>query len=239
MVSCIVQTIAVILGNVATVLTFAIYGMPQWRVAIIAESNSYGMRIDGHWLGRWDGLWMTCSRQNNLPKSCQPYSQTVGSMTPDMKVSRILMSFAVIVAFMGCVTSLIGMLFSKFCTIGERSRSCCLLLAGFNFIMAGILVLAPSTLIAFNIMKNVCFSDCQIVQREEIGEAIMLAWPTVMLFFIGGSIFCWYHPCRCSKERCIHPSEDIQPTICQKKKDLTEELRVLKTNQEQNQDIII
>ncbi|XP_073526925.1 claudin-8-like [Phyllobates terribilis] len=239
MVSCIVQTIAVILGNVGTLLTFAIYGMPHWRVAIIAESNSYGKRIDGRWLGRWDGLWMTCVTQNNLPQSCQPYSQALGSITPDLKVSRILMSFAVIVAFMGCVTSLIGMLFSKFCTISERSRSCCLLLAGINFIIAGILILTPSTLIAFNIMKNVCFSDCKIVQHEEIGEAIMLAWPTVLLFFIGGSIFCWFHPCRCSRERCIYPSEDIQPSIYQKKKDLAEELHVLKAIQEQSEDIII
>ncbi|KAM4045281.1 claudin-8-like [Anomaloglossus baeobatrachus] len=233
MVSCIVQTIAVILGNVATILTFVVYGLPYWRVAIIAESSSYGRRIDGHWLGRWDGLWMTCSRQNNLPMSCQPYSNIVGSMTPDIKVSRILMSFAVMAAILGSVNSLIGMLFSNFCTISERSRSCCLLLAGINFIMAGILVLAPSLLIAFNIMKNVCFSECKIIQREEIGEAVMLAWPTVMLFFIGGSIFCWYHPCRCSGERCLCPSEDIQPDMCQEKNHLTEELHVLKPIQEE------
>lgn len=238
MVSCIIQTIAVMLGCAATLLTCAIFGMPHWRLAVIAETNSYGKRIDGRWIGRWDGLWMTCVRESNRLMTCEPYSQTL-SMTPDLKVSRILMTFAMLTAFAGCACSLIGMLFDKCFTENKRNRRCFLLLAGMCFIMAGILVLAPVTMIAINIKREVCFSNCHSGQQQEIGEAILLAWPTVMLYLIGGAIFCWYHPCICTDQKCICPCEDSKPALYQEENHLAQELQVFNPNRRQNQDIVI
>ncbi|CAN2387604.1 hypothetical protein PRIEUP_LOCUS11923 [Pristimantis euphronides] len=238
MVSCMVQSIAVMMGCAATLLTCAIIAMPQWRMSIIVESNSYGKRIDGHWIGRWDGLWVTCVRPSSSPMSCEPYSQTF-SMTSDLKVTRVLISFALLVAVSGCGCSFLGMLFDKCCKMNKKNRRCFLLLAGLSFILAGFLILAPVVFIAINIARGVCFSNCKNVQQQQIGEAIMLAWPTVMMFFIGGSIFCWYHPCLCSEKRCICPSDDSQPDGYEVESHCAQELQVLKPNRRQNQDIVI
>ncbi|XP_066457604.1 claudin-8-like [Eleutherodactylus coqui] len=235
---CIVRTIGVLLGNGATLMTLAIFAMPYWRLAIIIETNSYGKRLDGHWIGRWDGLWMTCVRHGRQPISCEFYSHSI-SMTPDLKAARMLMAFALMVAVSGCVCSFIGMLFNKCFAKNKRNRRCFFLLAGMSFFMAGILVLAPVIWVIINIMKEVCVSNCTNVQQQQIGECIMLAWPTVMFFFIGGSIFCWYHPCICSKKGCTCLTEDDQPDDYEGENRFAQELQVLKPNRRQNQDIVI
>ncbi|XP_069801027.1 claudin-8-like [Dendropsophus ebraccatus] len=203
------------------------------------ETNSFGRRLDGQWIGRWDGLWVTCVRESRNPMSCQSYSQTI-LMSPDLKISRILMSFAILAAIGGCACSLIGMLLDKFCLTNKKNQRCFLLLGGVSFIMAGILVLIPAVFTAISTLRDICYSNCKNVQHQEIGEAIMLAWPTVMLFLIGGAIFSWYHPCVCSNKRCLCPSEEIHHGVCQEDNDLAQELQVFRQNRRQNhQDIVI
>ncbi|XP_018412945.1 PREDICTED: claudin-8-like [Nanorana parkeri] len=240
MVHCIVQSIAMILGGIAMILTFAVCGMPHWRVSIVAESNSYGRRLDGHWISRWDGLWVTCVRQSGSSMSCQSYSAS-NSLTPDLKISKALMSFAVLAAITGFLNGLIGMLFNKCCKKNTGSQRCLLLFAGISYIIAGILVLMPVTLVAVNVMRAVCFSYCKIVQQQEIGEAVMLGWPTALLFLIGGSIFCWYHPCQCRNGSCVHISDECQlhPHPCPEEKPLARELRVFRLHSRKNEDIRI
>ncbi|XP_075449414.1 claudin-8-like [Ascaphus truei] len=203
MANCIVQVIGMLLGSIAMILTVAVCAMPHWKVAIIVESNAYGKRIDGHWISRWDGLWMTCVKQSNNPLSCQYYSSSL-SMTPDIKASRVLMSFAVLVAVFAFINALIGMLFDTCCRENNPRRDCLFLTAGISYILAGILVFIPVTWTASNIMREVCYSLCKTVQQQEIGEAILIGWPAVLLFFIGGSIFCWYNPCIDTHTNNIH-----------------------------------
>ncbi|KAM5182164.1 claudin-8-like [Mantella aurantiaca] len=239
MVKCIVQSIGMILGGTAMILTFAVCLMPHWRVSILAESNGYGKRLDGHWISRWDGLWATCVRQSNNPMSCQPYSAS-NSLTPDLKISKVLMCFAVLAAVAGFFSGLTGMLLNKCLNKKTGNHRCLLLLSGISYIFAGILILMPVTLVAINVMRAVCFSSCKSIQEQEIGEAVMLGWPTALLFFIGGSIFCWYHPCQCRNGRCVHPSDECepQPHLCPEEKPLARELQVFKIHC-RNEDIRI
>ncbi|XP_073474159.1 claudin-8-like [Aquarana catesbeiana] len=240
MIPCIVQSIGMILGGIAMILTIAICWIPHWRVSIVVESDGYGTRLDGHWISRWDGLWVTCVRQSNHPMFCQSYSAS-NALTPDLKLSRVLMAFAVLAAVTGFFNGLIGMLLNKSCRKNLDIRRCLLLLTGISYIIAGILVLIPVTLVAVNVIKAVCFSYCKSVQQQEIGEAVMLGWPTALLFFIGGSIFCWYYPSQCRNGRCVYPSEECQsqPHPCPEEKPLATELRIFKNHCRKNEELRI
>lgn len=209
------------------VLTIAVCAMPSWKVFIVGETNDYGKRIDGHWISRWDGPWMTCVRQSNHPMTCKHYSESL-SITPDLKASRILMSLAVLMVIFAFINSLIGMLFNLYFKQDRWNRNCIMLTSGISYILAGILVFIPVTWTAYNIMRRVCFASCQTIQQQEIGEAILLGWPTVVMLLVGGSIFCWYHPCICRKgnDACVarssRPNHDLGP----EESPLREELRV-------------
>ncbi|KAM9320375.1 claudin-8-like [Gastrophryne carolinensis] len=236
MVHSIVQSIGMILGGTAMLLTFAVCGMPHWRVSIVAESTEYGKRVDGLWISRWDGLWLTCVRQSGLPMSCHSYSAPM-SLTPDLKLARVLMSFAVMTSIFGFLSGLFGMLFNCFFEKNPRTRRCLLLIAGISYIIAGFLVLLPVTIVAYNILKEVCFSYCKSVQQQEIGEAVMLGWPTVLMFFIGGAIFCWYHSSVCTERGCgclfkeSHSKPDPEP--------YSEELQVFQITSIKRDDLTI
>ncbi|XP_053561153.1 claudin-8-like [Bombina bombina] len=227
--SCIVQIIGMILNGVATVLAIAVCAMPHWKVSIVMENGSHGRRIDGHWISRWDGLWMTCVKQSNNPLSCQYYSQSL-SMTPDLKGARVLMSFAVLFAVFAFINALTGILFNQCCRRNRWNQSCLLLTAGISFILAGILILVSVTWTASNVWKDVCFSSCKSVQQQELGEAIFLGWPTVLLFFMGGSIFCWYNPCVCRKKRVNHRIVVSRTELCNEESLMGRELRTYRQN---------
>ncbi|KAM4702258.1 claudin-8-like [Discoglossus pictus] len=219
--SCVVQVIGIILGSVATILSIAVCAMPHWKVSILMESNAYGKRIDGGWISRWDGLWLTCVRQTNSPTSCQPYTTSI-SITPDLKAARVLISFAVLFSIFGFINVLTSIFYNSCCRKNRWNQNCLLLTAGISFFLSGTLILISVTWTASNIMREVCFSSCKSVQQQEIGEAIFLGWPTVLLFYLSGSIFCWYHPCMC-RQRAPVPEPDS--VVCNEEDACGRELR--------------
>ncbi|XP_063314132.1 claudin-8-like [Pelobates fuscus] len=223
----IVQGIGMILGSIGVVLTVAVCAMPSWKVSIVAEGTGYGNRIDGQWISRWDGLWETCVRQTNSPISCYSNSESL-SLTPDLKASRILMSLAVLIVLFAFLNSLIGIFFNKCCRKDRRNQNCLMLIAGISYILAGIFVLIPVTWTAANILRDVCFTTCKSIRQQEIGEAIMLGWPTVLFLFIGGSILCWYHACVCRERKDTYTSRSTRSENehCPEEDLLGEELQV-------------
>ncbi|XP_068122489.1 claudin-8-like [Hyperolius riggenbachi] len=244
MVPCVVQSIGMILGVTGMFLTFAVCLMPQWRVSAIAEGTSYGKRIDGQWISRMDGLWVTCVKQSHAPMSCNPYSTSL-SLTPDLKAAKILMTFAVLAVVGGVFLGIFGLLFNK-CFANNKSnaenRNCLILLSGITYILTGLLILAPVTIVAINIWRNVCFSTCKNVQQQEIGEAVMLGWPTALLLFIAGSIFCWYHPSKCTIQGGASSSVECEPIpvprSCPEERPLARDLRMFQSNRRNNEDLV-
>ncbi|XP_030060996.1 claudin-8 [Microcaecilia unicolor] len=193
MASNIVQIIGLILGGIGMILSNIVTGMPQWRVSVIADGNIMGSekRVEEHWITRWEGLWSTCVKQNNVLIQCSSYN-SLGSLTPDLKAGRVFMSFAVGLTVLACVAALVGMLYNQCCK--SYGKNCLLLTAGVTYILAALLVLIPLTWTASNIMQEVYGPLCKGALRVETGEAIFLGWPTVLFLFISGAIFCWFNP---------------------------------------------
>ncbi|KAM4795621.1 claudin-8-like [Rhinophrynus dorsalis] len=200
MVYFIVQILGLVLGAIGMILTMIVTSMSQWRVSYMIEGNAMDCdkRIDGQWLSRWDGLWVTCVLKSENSMQCNNYDSLV-SITTDLKAGRVLMSFSVVLSVIAFIMAVIGLLCTRCCRGAEGSRYCLLLTAGIGFILAGILVLIPISWTTANIIKAINNPICKTIQRQDIGEAILLGWPTLLFLLIAGIIFCWYYP---RLERC-------------------------------------
>ncbi|XP_053561956.1 claudin-8-like [Bombina bombina] len=200
MVFIIVQILAIILGAIGTLLTIVVTSMSQWRVSYMVEGNALNCdkRIDGQWLSRWDGLWVTCITKNQNNMHCSSYDSLV-SITTDLKAGRVLMSFAVVISIIALIIAIVALVCIRCCRGVEAGRFCMLLTAGIGFILAAILVLIPVSWVTSNIIKEINNPMCKTIQRQEIGEAIFLGWPTVFFLLIAGIILCWCFP---RFERC-------------------------------------
>ncbi|XP_018412956.1 PREDICTED: claudin-8-like [Nanorana parkeri] len=192
----IVQLIGLILGLIGTILTIIVTAMTQWRVSYMVEGNAVNCdkRIDGQWLSRWDGLWLTCITKNQNSMECKQYESLV-IITTDLKAGRVLMSFAVVIAIIAFIIAIVALICVRWCRRARDGRYCLLLTAGVGFILAGILVLIPIVWTTSNIIREINNPVCKTMQRLEIGEAIFLGWPTMLFLLIAGAILCWYRPC--------------------------------------------
>ncbi|KAJ1119688.1 hypothetical protein NDU88_007873 [Pleurodeles waltl] len=227
----IVQLIGLILGFLGMVLTFILTAMTQWRISILVENDGLNSakRIDGHWLSRWDGLWTTCVRQANIATQCESYESMV-SITTDLKAGRILMPFAVGLSVGAFIIAMLGMLFRRRYGDSEAGKNCLLLTAGIAYIFSGILVFIPVTWTAANIMRQTCSVLCNRIQRQEMGEALFLGWPTSLSLCIAGFILCWFCPHTVSESNEANVISKPQPY--QPDKDY--ELRPLKRKERSN-----
>ncbi|XP_069492327.1 claudin-8-like [Ambystoma mexicanum] len=190
-----VQIIGLIMAAIGMILTLAVTLMPQWRVSIIVENtpNGLGQRIDGQWMSRWDGLWTTCLTQANTPMQCTSYESMV-SLTSDLKAGRVLMSFAVVIAVVAFIMGMVGMLFHLCFGESWRGRNCLLLTAGIGYLLAAVIVLIIISWTASNIIRDANNPVCKGAQRQELGEAIFLGWPTIFFLLVSGIILCWNNP---------------------------------------------
>lgn len=213
----VVHLIAIILGVVGMVLTIIVTAMIQWRASYMVEGNAINCakRIDGQWLSRWDGLWLTCVTKNENNLYCHPYDSLV-IITNDLKVGRVLMSFAIVISIISCIVALISLICIGCCKMAYEGRYCMLLTAGIGFILAGILVLIPIVWTTASIIREINNPVCRTMQRIEIGEAVFLGWPTMFFLLVAGAIFICYQPCdeeECEEEQCktIYTSQTSLP----------------------------
>ncbi|XP_030060908.1 claudin-8 [Microcaecilia unicolor] len=204
----IIQIIGIILGFIGLILTGIVTGMPQWRISIMVESNcqTAQKRIDGQWMTRWDGLWSTCISQSNMQMQCNSYDSLV-TVTADLKAGRVLMVFALILSILAFLTAIMGMLFSHYFRKNERGKYYLITTAGTAFVLAALLVLIPVSWTTHSIFREYD-AMCKTSQRLEMGEAIFLAWPTILFLLIAGLVLC------CSRPRVEREdSSDYTPSV--------------------------
>nr|DBA34464.1 TPA: hypothetical protein GDO54_002020 [Pyxicephalus adspersus] len=198
-----VQILGIICGSIGMILTWIITIMPQWRISVLAENNGLSNgRIDGHWISRWDGLWTTCVSNARFTSQCTGYESMV-SLTPDLKAGKVFMSFALVMTVIAFIFSLIGILFTRCHEEGWRTMHCMRLTAGILYILSAALILIPVAWTTSNILqKSYDAAVCKGAVRIEMGEALFLAWPTIVFILIGGIIMCWHHDCMYRKNSC-------------------------------------
>ncbi|KAG8450261.1 hypothetical protein GDO86_002784 [Hymenochirus boettgeri] len=205
MVCLLVQIIGILCGGIGMILTWIVTLIPQWRVTVIAENTGHlNSRIDGQWISRLDGLWTTCINHAQITRHCTGYDSEV-SITTDLKVGRVLMSIAVALNSLAFLFSLVGTLLHNIDEETRHGKRCMLLASGIFYILSVILIIIPVSLTINNIVSHTCESIvCKGSVRIELGEALFLAWPTIVFLLIGGIILCWICPCRHRKERHVY-----------------------------------
>ncbi|XP_053310523.1 claudin-8-like [Spea bombifrons] len=203
-----VQVLGVICGGIGMILTWMITFMPQWRVSLFYENNGLNYnRVDGVWISRWDGLWSTCISQVRGTVTCNSYESMV-SVTSDLKAGRVLVGFALTKAVIAFIFSVVGMSFTRCHEEGRHGKNCMLLTAGILYILSVVLIFIPVTWTTNNIVRQAYDSAvCSGAVRIELGEALFLAWPTMVFLLIGGIIMCWLCPCQREHIEYIPPKD--------------------------------
>ncbi|KAJ1119682.1 hypothetical protein NDU88_007867 [Pleurodeles waltl] len=221
MAGCIIHIIGLILGAVAIILTFVVIFMNQWRVTTIVETNplTVGQRVDGQWINRWEGLWFTCITEADTEMRCDGYGSMV-SVTTDIKAARILIPFALVIAIISFIMAIVGILLYFWCCQYGCAKRCLLLTGGIGFMLAAILMVIPVSWIAANITVQVYDLKCKTVQKIEMGEAIFLAWPTILFLLLAGILLC----CQSSEEEScqyIAPKQQTSYVECPQERKLS------------------
>ncbi|KAM4701847.1 claudin-8-like [Discoglossus pictus] len=218
----VVQILGIISGGIGMVLTWIISFIPQWRVSILAENNALlNSRVDGQWISRWDGLWTTCVNQASLSLICSNYDSV--SITTDLKAGRVLVAFAIILSVIAFLCSLVGILFNRCQEEGRPGRRCLLLTAGILYIICFVLILIPVSWVTSNIVRGVYGPSLYGgALRVEVGEALFLAWPTLIFTLIGGIILCWRRCCcKHKRDSCEYiPPRDQEMVCVQREKEI-------------------
>ncbi|XP_007428024.1 claudin-8 [Python bivittatus] len=197
------QIVGLILGGIGTVGTFAITGMPQWRVTAFIENNVVVFETI------WEGLWMNCIRQASIRMQCKVYDSLL-ALSPDLQASRGLMCAASALAFLAFAVAVLGMKCTQCTGNDDRIKGFILLAGGISFILAGIIVLIPVCFVAHNIIRDFYNPVITVAQKRELGEALYIGWTSAFCLVAGGAILCCF--CRCNEEnRSYRYSSPSQP----------------------------
>ncbi|KAM3923099.1 claudin-17-like [Leptodactylus fuscus] len=219
MICCLIHIIGLIFGTIGMILTWIVTLMPYWRLVVLAENNGLvidGGRIDGEWISRWDGLWVTCLKQLRIDLECNSYGDMV-SLTSDLKAGRMFMSFAIALSVIAFIFSIIGFIFTQCCRCcnGKASeRNCLTLTAGLLYLLSTILVLIPVVWTTANIARRAYDASFTWgAVRIEIGYALMLAYPDIVFLFLGGIILTFLCCC-CSLSTCCKTDTCVKQPEC-------------------------
>ncbi|OCT93848.1 claudin-8 [Xenopus laevis] len=208
----VVQIIGFLCGCIGMILAWVITFMPQWRVSVILENDgSQNFRLDGQWISRFDGLWSTCVNQVQNAQQCKSYDSVI-SVSTDIKAGRVLMSFAVILSFLACLFSFIGLVLTRF--QNKYGKHCLILTSGILYIISIVLMVIPVIWVTANIVCQACEPYCKGGFRIELGEALFLAWPAIGFLLVGGIMLCWACPSRHQQETCIYSTPQDHGVAC-------------------------
>ncbi|XP_053166421.1 claudin-8-like [Hemicordylus capensis] len=198
------QIAGLLLGGIGTVGTFAITGMPQWRVTAFIESNIVVFETI------WEGLWMNCMRQASIRMQCKIYDSLL-ALPPDLQAARGLMCAASALAFLAFTVAVLGMKCTQCTGNDDRIKGYILLAGGIVFILTGIVVLIPVCWVAHTIIREFYNPMVSVAQKRELGEALYIGWVSAFCLVAGGAILCCF--CRCNeKTRSYRNSVPSHPT---------------------------
>ncbi|NWQ74829.1 CLD8 protein, partial [Columbina picui] len=202
MVGDVLQIAGLLVGGIGTIGTFAVTGMPQWRVSAFIENNIIVFETI------WEGLWMHCIRQANIRMQCKVYDSVL-ALSPDLQASRGLMSLmciAVILSIISFLMAIVGMKYTHRTKEDPQSISNFILAAGIAFLLTGILVLIPVSWTGNIVIRDFYDPRVPTTLKRELGAALYVGWVSAVLLIAAGAMYCsfWCWGDRCSK--CRYPS---------------------------------
>ncbi|NXN37945.1 CLD8 protein, partial [Rhinoptilus africanus] len=187
------QIAGLLLGGIGMIGTFAVTGMPQWRVSAFIENNIIVFETI------WEGLWMHCIRQANIRMQCKVYDSVL-ALSPDLQASRGLMCAGSVLSFLAFVAAIIGMKCTRCMRSSWQGKGYIILTAGLLFILSGAVEFVPVCWVASTIISDFYNPAVNVAQKRELGEALYLGWAAAFCLIAAGSIFCCFYRC-CEKTR--------------------------------------
>ncbi|KAG6934529.1 claudin-8 [Chelydra serpentina] len=185
------QIVGLVVGGIGLAGTFAVTGMPQWRVTAFIENNIIVFETI------WEGLWMHCIRQANIRMQCKVYDSLL-ALSPDLQASRGLMCSASALSFLAFMIAIMGMKCTQCTGNNKRIKGHILLAAGILFILSGIVAFIPVCWVANAIIRDFYNPVVNVAQKRELGEALYIGWVSAFCLIAGGAIFCCF--CRCNEK---------------------------------------
>ncbi|KAL3970904.1 platelet-activating factor receptor [Sarotherodon galilaeus] len=184
------QLLGLALATVSFVGNIIICALPQWRVKEFwREAYPFESNVTVS-LMFFEGLWKFCVTTSSvLLTQCQRYEEMRVSISPDLKVARVLIVIVIVIGVFGILLGAAGSKFINFVS-DERKRSKMAMASGVVCLIAGIFVLIPvrwtTTFINNNSDQFLSFDFL----KSELGASVYIGWITTALLFLGGSLLC-------------------------------------------------
>ncbi|NXJ93663.1 CLD8 protein, partial [Corythaixoides concolor] len=185
------QIAGLLIGGIGVIGTFAVTGMPQWRVSAFIENNIIVFETI------WEGLWMHCIRQANIRMQCKVYDSML-ALSQDLQASRGLMCAGSVLSFLAFMVAIIGMKCTRCAQSSWQAKDYIMLMAGLLFIFSGAVELVPVCWVANTIISDFYNPMVNVAQKRELGEALYLGWAASFCLIAAGAIFCCF--CRCCEK---------------------------------------
>ncbi|XP_007486080.1 claudin-4 [Monodelphis domestica] len=177
-----------VLGWLAAMLSCA---LPMWRVTAFIGSNIVTAQTI------WEGLWMNCVVQSTGQMQCKVYDSLL-ALPQDLQAARALVVICIIVAALGVLLALVGGKCTN-CVEDETSKAKTMIVAGVVFLLAGILIIIPTSWTAHNVIRDFYNPMVASGQKREMGASLYIGWAASGLLLLGGALLCCNCPPRSEK----------------------------------------
>ncbi|XP_074045518.1 claudin-4 [Macrotis lagotis] len=171
-----------VLGWLAAMLSCA---LPMWRVTAFIGSNIVTAQ------NVMEGLWMNCVVQSTGQMQCKVYDSLL-ALPQDLQAARALVIICIIVAAFGLLLALVGGKCTN-CVDDETSKAKIIIGAGVIFILAGLLIIIPTSWTAHNVIRDFYNPLVLSGQKREMGASLYIGWASSGLLLLGGALLC----CNC------------------------------------------
>ncbi|CDQ93646.1 unnamed protein product [Oncorhynchus mykiss] len=179
-----VEVVGIALGVIGLILTIVICALPTWIETTFIAGNVVTTKVV------LNGLWMCCLTLGTGQTRCEMDNSMC--FFPDLwnywghvlKPAKAMILTAIILGVLGVMFSMVGAKCTD-CIKDKTSQVKLIIIAGILFILAGILILIPVSMVATSIIR---YSSERI--KAVLGASLYFGWVAAALLLIGGVTLC-------------------------------------------------
>nr|XP_029544936.1 claudin-4-like [Oncorhynchus nerka] len=179
-----VEVVGIALGVMGLILTIVICALPTWIETTFITGNVTTTKVV------LNGLWMCCLTLGTGQTWCEMDNSMC--FFPDrwnfwghvLGRAKAMILTAIILGVLGVMFSMVGAKCTD-CIKDKTSQAKLIIIAGILFILAGILILIPVSMVARSIIRN-SFEWVKAV----LGASLYFGWVAAALLLIGGVTLC-------------------------------------------------
>ncbi|XP_038820688.1 claudin-4-like [Salvelinus namaycush] len=159
-----VEIVGIALGVIGLILTIVICALPTWIETTFLAANFTNTEMVLY------GLWMSCVTQSTGQTQFKVYT-SMGYWEYVLQPARAMILTTIILGVLGDLWVMVSMVGAKGtnCIKDKTSQAKLIIIAAILFILDGILILIPVSLVARSIISD---SSTQIEGKPELGDSL-------------------------------------------------------------------